>query len=297
MDFDLVEIASDPCLGAAENDDCASFVQTAASVYAWVIDGGTSVAETNYLGAEVGDVAWFSQALSAAMKIHAGRELSAKALHGLAAAEVALAYDTAVGNCRDGVPLYAKPIAAVTIVRIVGSGDHCRLDLFHLADCPAFVMHNAGEVTRITEHENVEAEIGLKARVVASQTKHGFEPKAVLGEQLPWLRERREAQLRADSLSISTPTPGCAFGGWEKTVALANADAIVLMSDGFERYAAEYALGDDRDMVLATLRDGAGQVLRQVRDLEHSDPACRAFPRLKVSDDATCLVLRRTGST
>lgn len=65
------------------------------------------------------------------------------------------------------------------------------------------------------------------------------------------------------------------------------------MSDGFERYASEYALGDDHDMITAILRDGADAVLERVRAIERSDEQCCSFPRLKASDDATCLVLGR----
>ncbi len=45
MDFHLVEMTSRACLGNVENDDAAGAVRTKASTYAWVIDGGTSLAE------------------------------------------------------------------------------------------------------------------------------------------------------------------------------------------------------------------------------------------------------------
>jgi hypothetical protein len=293
VDFELGQLTSQPCLGNVENDDAAGWKRTAASIYAWVIDGGTSLADENYLGAALGDVAWFSHALSDAIERHAGRELSARDLHALAAMAVAQDYAALLGERAGAVPLYACPIAAVTIVRIAGTGDACRGDLFHLADCPAFTSDRHGRVKRITQGDNVEAENRVRDRVMASQSSHGFAPKAIMAAQKPWLRERREMQLRASPCPISTPAAGASFGGWQRSIDLTAVDAVILMSDGFERYATEYALGDDRDMIVATLRDGADAVLERVRALERSDDACRMFPRLKISDDATCLVLKR----
>ena len=294
MDFELSQLISQPCLGHVENDDAAGSIRTADSVYAWVIDGGTSLADENYLGAALGDVAWFSHKLSDAIERHAARELSARALHALAAAVVAQDYAATLGE--RAVPLYACPIAAVTIFRITGTGEACRGDLFHLADCPAFTRDRDGRVTRITMGDNVEAENNVRARVMASQSAHGFAPKAIMAVQKPWLRERRKMQLRASPCPISTPAAGASFGGWQRSIDLAMTDAVILMSDGYERYVTEYALGDDRDMIGATLRDGADAVLERLRALERSDEECRAFPRLKASDDATCLVLERVGA-
>ena len=60
MDFTLTQLASQPCIGNIENDDAAGWARTNASVYAWVIDGGTSLADENYVGDALGDVAWFA---------------------------------------------------------------------------------------------------------------------------------------------------------------------------------------------------------------------------------------------
>jgi hypothetical protein len=293
MDFDVVRIASETHLGGDENDDCAAWIRTPAGIYAWVIDGATSVAEENHVGARSGDVAWYSNALSQAISANADRGLSAKALHARAVADVADLYAAAIRDRIEPVPLHAQPLAAITIVRITGSGDACRGDLFHLADCPAFTLDRSGHVVRVTAGDGA-AEAGVVARVVASQASHGFAPKAIMAAQMPWLRERREIQLRRNPLEVSTPVAGMAFAGWEIDLDLADVDAVVLMSDGFERYTTHYALGDDSAMVTEIAKHGPDAVLHRIREVERSDPTCRTFPRLKASDDATCVVLRRS---
>jgi len=57
-----------------------------------VIDGGTSVSHVNNVGADCGDVAWFSKTLSLALAAQANLELTPEALHAVAIAEVGAAY-------------------------------------------------------------------------------------------------------------------------------------------------------------------------------------------------------------
>jgi hypothetical protein len=289
MSFKVATSISAAGIGAADNDDCADSADTPYGLYAWVIDGGTSVADRNYLGQARGDVAWFSNALSAALRRLARDGLAPKALHAAAAAEVAALYADACANA-ERPPLYAQPIAAVTLMRITGE----RLALYQLADCAGFIRRRDGRTERLTVGGNVEDQDGSRQRLEASQARVGFAPKAVWAAQLSSLRGRREAQIQVVPRSISTPAADGAFGGWELSFDLADARAVVLMSDGFERYAAKYELGDDGAMIDCVLSEGAQAVLEAVRTVEDADPDCRRFPRLKASDDATCLVLERS---
>jgi hypothetical protein len=288
MPFRVATSISAAGIGAADNDDCAGSAETPYGLYAWVIDGGTSVADRNYLGQPRGDVVWFSNALSAALERRASGGSAPKALHAAAAADVAAHYAEACASA-DTPPLYAQPIAAVTLVRIAGD----RLELYQLADCAAFLWRGVGRAERLTVGGNVEDQDGSRQRIEASQVKVGFAPKAVWAGQLPALRSRREAQIRVLPRSISTPAADGAFGGWERSFDLADARALVLMSDGFERYAAKYELGDDGAMIDQVMSEGAQAVLEAVRAIETTDPDCRRFRRLKPSDDASCLVVKR----
>lgn len=288
MSFQIGSAISAAGIGAADNDDCAGSAVTASGLYAWVIDGGTSVADWNYLGQARGDVAWFSNALSAALARRTSEGLSPKALHAAAAADVAALYDAACAGA-ETPPLYAQPIAAVTLVRVVGD----QLELYQLADCAAFAWRRAGETQRLTVGGNVEDQDETGQKVEAAQAAVGYAPKAVWARQLSSLRRRREAQIGELPRSISTPATDGAFGGWERSFDLMGVQALVLMSDGFERYAAKYRLGDDGAMIDRVMAEGAPGVLEAVRAIEAADPDCRRFPRLKPSDDATCLVLER----
>jgi hypothetical protein len=276
-------------LGSAENDDCAGHAQAGGACWAWVIDGGTKIADRDYLGAPTGDVAWFSHALTAAFETLVGETADPRALHAAAAADVAQLYAAALARTGEAPPLYARPIAALILARI----EDGRAQIFQLADCSAFAWSLSGAVRRLTAGEDHDEPVGATARVAQVQAQVGLDPAAVWRERLPALRLGREAQLRADPLQISTPAADRRFGGVALSVDLGGVEALVLMSDGFERYAAKYGLGDEAQMIRRIVTEGPDAVLADIRALERADDDCRRFPRLKPSDDATCLVLRR----
>ena len=288
--FACTQKISEPQLGYSENDDCAACVATESALYAWVIDGSTSVADQkSHVGAKLNDVAWYAQALSDALAAHADGALSPKALHALAARAVTRDYQSAVDAALDTIPLYERPSAALTILRLDGLGG----ELFYLGDCPAFSLSRSGEVARITDQQRTDGEEDLRARVRESQAKQNLSPAAMFKEQLGWLRAGREQQFLARPLDVSVALADADFGGWEKHLDLSQTRAMVLMSDGYERYTAQYALASYAAMIEATVNEGAEMVLGRLRAFEREDFNARGIPRLKVSDDATCLVLSR----
>jgi Protein phosphatase 2C len=279
-------VVSSVGLDSAENDDRAGSVETPAGLYAWVIDGATNVAARDYLDAGQGDVPWYAQALSDALTAHAPEGLPPRALHEAAARDVSTAYRELLTRLAEPPPLHAQPMAALVLVRIAGD----TADLFELGDCPAFDLRGdvVGRLTAAVKRPDaVEATAGIAAR----QAEIGHDAKAIWHDRLPALQRERDLQLSRSPLRVSTPAAGAVFGGRENALDLAGVTALVLMSDGYERFAANYALGDDAAMIQRTVAEGPERLLSEIRALEAGDPDCRRIPRLKPSDDATCLVL------
>lgn len=284
----VTSVVSSAGLDSEENDDCAGSAQTPAGLYAWVIDGATNVAERDYLGVGQGDVPWYAQALSAALAANAGRGLAPRALHEAAAGEVAAAYGRMLSRLAEPPPLCAQPMAALVLARIAEG----RAELYELGDCAAFALAEGdGGVERLSVAEERTQAVEAGASIAARQGVVGFSPRAMWRDRLPALQREREAQLSRRTLRVSTPARDARFGGFESVRPLADIAAIVLMSDGYERFAAKYGLGEDATMIRRTLAEGPGRILAEIRNFEAADPECRRVPRLKPSDDATCLVL------
>jgi hypothetical protein len=280
-------IVSRAGLDSSESDDCAGFVETDAGLCAWVIDGATNVAGRDYLRAGRGDVAWYASALSKRLQANAASGRALPDLHAAAARDVAEDYRELCSQLPTPPPLYAQPMAALTMVRVSDG----RAELYELGDCPAFALGADGSVRRLTTHEASEEADESRTRVTAAQRAVGYAPKAVWADRLPSLRRAREVLMSANPLRVSTPVTDAAFGGYSASFDLAGVTALVLMSDGFERFAVKYGLGDETEMIRRSIEEGPDAPLAALRAVEKADPDCRRFPRLKPSDDATCVVI------
>ena len=66
---------------------------------------------------------------------------------------------------------------------------------------------------------------------------------------------------------------------------------ILLASDGYYRLVDHYGAVDDAELVRRTAALGADVMIEQLRAIEADDPLAMRYPRLKIADDATALLL------
>ena len=65
---------------------------------------------------------------------------------------------------------------------------------------------------------------------------------------------------------------------------------VLMASDGFYRLADLYAEFSDEQLVQRAFAQGLAPMVEHLRAIERSDPDCDRFARIKVADDATCLL-------
>jgi hypothetical protein len=66
---------------------------------------------------------------------------------------------------------------------------------------------------------------------------------------------------------------------------------ILLASDGYYRLVDHYGAASDAELVRRTTELGADAMLQQLRVIETADPMATQYPRLKIADDATALLI------
>jgi hypothetical protein len=66
---------------------------------------------------------------------------------------------------------------------------------------------------------------------------------------------------------------------------------ILLASDGYYRLVDHYDAASDAELVRRTAALGADALLTQLRAIEAADPLAITYPRLKIADDATALLI------
>lgn len=272
--------------GAHENEDCVAVCSRDGVADLIVIDGGSSVAERDYVNDPRGDVAWFAQEFAAALV----STLDAASSQGEAALTAArkLHSDFVASTQGQEVPPYAWPIAAMTWARIRRSEGGHRLQLYCLGDCKTLMRTADGRTIDLDPFVNpqeavLQAEI---ARLTAGGLTDPVQRKARL---LPMLRERRVFQNAAASPAILCLKPAGPFAARTVELTLDPGATLLVMTDGFYRLVDPYGLHTDASLVERCVSAGLNAVLEELRSFESGSMAGGALT-VKKADDASAVM-------
>jgi len=267
------------------NEDLVAVFENDGLVDLLVLDGASSVADSNYADADQGDVAWFVQAFVAAL----GPLLDAARSQ---ADSVRLAIDS-VGRAYAGqtagqhVPLYACPLAALSWIRIRrNSSGGLALSLYCLGDCKVFAIDADGVVIDLDPWVNPFETVVQEA--VAALAREGVsDPAERRARMLPLLRARREAQHSAAAPASLCLAPRGPFQARTHALDLPAHCAVLAMTDGFNRLADTYGLYTQEDLVRRCRSAGLAGLARELRDHETARASTLA---VKNADDASALM-------
>lgn len=271
---------------SGSNEDLVAVFETDGLLDLLVIDGATSVADTDYIDRRQGDVAWFVQAFATQLKhaIAAGRAQ---------AESVRLAIDAVRHVYRDktagqAIPLYARPLAALTWIRLRRERDALALSLYCLGDCKAFAVDAGGKVSDLDPYENPFETVVQDA--VAQLAAEGVgDPVLRRLRLLPMLRARREAQHAAPAPTVLCLAPQGEFSAREVTLRLPSDAAVLAMTDGFYRLADPYGLVSPDELVRRCRAEGLEPLMRELRAFEAARAGGGA-QAVKNADDASAIM-------
>jgi hypothetical protein len=278
----VVEIAT--LAGAPINEDRAG----AAGTMAWVIDGATDVVEAPLtLGPT--DASWAAETLHETLGGIAGEDIPTALTNLPAVLSERLAAEFARVALRQPRGRHEHPCASGLIARFDGR----RLDYVAVGDCTLVAVTSKGIVRLGTE----DADAGDPWVAKAVAQFHARQAAATAAEARaavwPKIINARKAMNEPDGYGVLsiTPTPPhfikagtveVAAGGY----ALLASDGLMRLIDIFGRYASV------RGLLEAAATQGLARLLEDVRAAETEDTNCVRFPRAKVHDDATGVLIR-----
>jgi hypothetical protein len=250
-----------------------------------VLDGGTSVAQQDYIDRDGGDVAWFVRRFGTAF----GRAL---AVRGPQEQAVRAAVDAVRADFEDrtaglAVPVYAWPIAAMTWVRIMPMGESAELILYCLGDCKTLLLRADGSVRDLDPWVNPQEAVVQDA--IAGLVREGVHDPVLRRERLlPMLRRRREEQNMAPAPQSLCLAPAGPFAARRYAVRAERGATLLVMTDGFYRLVDPYGLYKDGGLLRACA-EGRLEALRgELR--EHERRSGGAGMAVKQADDASAVV-------
>ncbi|MBF9234157.1 SpoIIE family protein phosphatase [Microvirga alba] len=181
------------------------------------------------------------------------------------------------------------PVGAMTLVRRRNQS----LDVWTFADTTAFVHHPDGTLLTVGEAPDLRKFEMAKARelldISGATPKNIFETPAFQA----WLAERRQRQKQGKGLALLGLDPSAADRMRHEAVPCPDGSTILLTSDGFSALVDLYGQMDAKELVETALTFGLERLAETARKIETEvDPNGKLYPRFKVSDDTTALLLR-----
>lgn len=251
---------------------------------AWVIDGATDVLEEPLL--EGGsDAAWFAEASHRALTgLNPPEDLAS--VPAQICEYVATDFQTSAKRKPSG--RHEHPSATAIIVRPRGS----RMDYVAVGDCA--LIARSGSHLHVVGLGGKEAGDRSTAQAVANfQAQNcGASPEDAKAHMWPKIRAQRARINMPDgygALSLTAPLPQfIVSGGFETAVG----DHVLIASDGLTRLVEIYRRYDAEQLLANAIHRGLAALVTELREIETADASCRAYPRVKATDDATAMLLR-----
>jgi hypothetical protein len=253
---------------------------------AWVVDGATGVAG-HRLTTGATDAAWLAGALGESLR---------QAVPALGAADdvfqhlergIREAFGEEMARASSPENDHHPPSACLGLVRLQDAPDgQLVLEGRFLGDVVALVPAEEG-IVRWSDERAKPFERRTLAVLGASDRRPGEIPEAVRRQIL----ENRNRLNHPDGYWVVNPRRPWAGRELRFQARIALDRPVVLATDGFMRLVDVFAAYSEVALY-DRLAAGAGESLMQeLRELERSDPAAEAYPRVKIHDDATVHVI------
>lgn len=268
------------------NDDHVAVFQHAGATDILVIDGGTSVAERDYLDRVHGDVTWFVHAFTAALEQELAPGRSQQECVHAAIDAVRARFEEMIGQ--GAMPLHAWPIAAMTWVRIDERDGVQRAALYSLGDCTSLLRTADGSCSDLDPFVNPQDAV-LQAEIAKLRTEGVTDPERRRERMLPMLRARREFQNTQPAPTVLCLRPNGAFQARVWSLDLEPGTSLLIMTDGFYRLVDPYGRYTDGALVDACLERGLPAMLDELRTHE-AVAGGTGVRAVKAADDASAAV-------
>lgn len=277
----VIESLSWPGSEKRSNEDACG----ACGRYAWVIDGTIMTGYPPLLH-ERSDATWLASFISARFAYHAQTAEDGPTLVRRAIEDARAAFLAAMPPERED-PL-SWPVAALSLLQV----RERTLEVWTLADTAAYVLdadgafHAAGEPAELRQTESALAAQMLR--------ESGLSPEAVWEHAAfrTWLTDQRRRANTDAGVPLLGIVPSAAERMHHQVIRPEGRTLALLATDGFSALAELYGAVSPCGLVQEAARSGLETLARRLRDIEHSDPKAERFPRFKVSDDATAILVR-----
>jgi hypothetical protein len=283
--FSPLTAATQP--GSKVNEDGYGSWPAEGSRAAWVLDGVTGINDRALLPGP-SDAAWFVAQVQEALPIllstspdRPAADLISALVRELERRQSAAWLDARGADGRE------TPAASFALVRLIGAD----IEILRLGDCLVLVETADGVVTVLDHPVLAAIEAETRAALLALRATGITDPKQAFTAMLPRLRAERQRRNLPDGYGVLAAEQSCVPMLHVDRMPAHDVRRILLASDGYYRLVDHYNAVSDAELVRRTAALGADALLTQLRAIEAADPVATQYPRLKIADDATALLI------
>jgi hypothetical protein len=257
----------------------------AANDSAWVIDGATDVIERPLTSAAT-DADWIAGRLDAVFSaLSATPRADLSLLPDLAAS--LLASEFACEARRAPIDKTEHPSASAIVVRACDTG----LDYVCVGDCSLLAEGLSGFV-RVGVDDAAAGDPHLAKALAALHAKHGgLKAETARARIWPSIKAGRTGMNEPDGYGVFSITPTPRHFVRAGRIAMPADGHVLLASDGLMRLVDVFRLYTAFDLLAAARDNELTPLIRKLREIERDDIHGHQYPRAKVHDDATGLLL------
>lgn len=250
----------------------------------WIIDGASSVADRNYIDIN-GDPIWFAQGFSRHLQKRINANVPIADLVSASIADLGKEFRQHANSIE--IPEYAKPIAALTFLRVNRKIDrNITLSIYALGDCTSLANID-GHCRNLDPYTNPQENLlAEKIKTLKNQGINDSEERRKI--LLPFLRQRRVEQNQSLHPDILCLNPSGQFNARQHFLEINGRIDILLMTDGFYRLVDIYKIYTNETLLQASGKIGLDNLFKQLRDFEKKQSELSSVP-IKKADDATAL--------
>ncbi|ALM53021.1 hypothetical protein [Halomonas huangheensis] len=269
-------------LGDPDTDANADWVEGRADCVLWM-DGAVPVNSGTTRSDYSSDAAWLVRRFARNFFEHLTPECDTQTL--VAEVQGVLAEEFAgLGQTRANA-VVGPPFACFGAARLIGE----TLELTNAGDCVLLYEDAAGRVVSFgysavsaLERRATDFLIDFKVRTGASHTD-------ALQATVPAILDNVAQRNRLFGYDVVEPIAGLTTQLERVLMPARSGQRLLAMSDGFFRAVDTYRLLSSEELFETAFRDGLGAILAALRSAEEQDPEARAWPRLKLRDDASAI--------
>jgi Protein phosphatase 2C len=283
--FTLLSVATEA--GSTVNEDGYGLWPGVAPRAAWVLDGVTGINDRALLPGP-SDAAWFVAQVQEVLPalLAASAEMPTTDLIAALTRELQRRQSVSWVDPR-GADGRETPAASFALVRLLGE----EIEVARLGDC-LVLLEAMDRAVKVMEHpvlEQMEAE--TKQAVLDLRAMGILDPKEIRECMMPKLRADRRRRNLPEGYGVLAAEQSCVAMLHIDRIPVRGLRSVLLASDGYYRLVDHYGAMNDADLVHQTRAQGADALLRHLRAIEAADPLAMRYPRLKICDDATALLI------